>query len=163
MSASARMILESLAVRRWCVDAMVTFGQFVSVWTPVRAPVCALVSALVAMVFAMVPVHADGGPAPSKERASIKVTAQRALQLIQPGRPMQNGYIESFNGKFRDECLNGHWFQMLARARSEIAIWRKDYNEVRPNSSLGQIPPAEFAQRHRSRNQPPPSSGNEIK
>ncbi|MBB2777196.1 UNVERIFIED_ORG: hypothetical protein HNP28_002519 [Comamonas terrigena] len=46
--------------------------------------------------------------------------------LIQPGRPMQNGYIESFNGKFRDECLNEHWFQTLMQARSEIATWRTD-------------------------------------
>ena len=83
--------------------------------------------------------------------------------LIQPGRPMQNGYIESFNGKLRDECLNEHWFQTLSQARSEIAIWRQDYNEVRPHSSLGRIPPAEFAQRHRTKNQPPPASSNEIK
>jgi putative transposase len=83
--------------------------------------------------------------------------------LIQPGRPMQNGYIESFNGKFRDECLNEHWFETLPQARSEIAIWRQDYNEVRPHSSLGRIPPAEFAQRHRTKNQPPPASSNEIK
>ncbi|ALV07316.1 transposase [Roseateles depolymerans] len=83
--------------------------------------------------------------------------------LIQPGRPMQNGYIESFNGKFRDECLNEHWFQTLPQARSEIASWRQDYNEVRPHSSLGRIPPAEFAQRHRTKNQPSPASSNEIK
>jgi len=83
--------------------------------------------------------------------------------LIQPGRPMQNGYIESFNGKFRDECLNEHWFETLQQARTEIAIWRQDYNEVRPHSSLGRIPPAEFAQRHRTKNQPPPATGKEIK
>ncbi|XHS79314.1 IS3 family transposase [Burkholderiaceae bacterium UC74_6] len=83
--------------------------------------------------------------------------------LIQPGRPMQNGYIESFNGKFRDECLNEHWFQTLQQARSEIAIWRQDYNEVRPHSSLGRIPPAEFAQRQRNKNQSPPATTNEIK
>ncbi len=70
--------------------------------------------------------------------------------LIQPGRPMQNGYIESFNGKFRDECLNEQWFETLAQAREEIAHWRQDYNEVRPHSSLGRIPPAAFAQKHRS-------------
>ena len=52
--------------------------------------------------------------------------------LIEPGRPMQNGYIESFNGKFRDECLNEHWFTSLAQAREVIAEWRRDYNEVRP-------------------------------
>jgi transposase InsO family protein len=69
--------------------------------------------------------------------------------LIQPGRPMQNGYIESFNGKFRDECLNEQWFQSLPQARDCIAEWRKDYNEVRPHSSLGRIPPAQFAQQQR--------------
>ena len=71
--------------------------------------------------------------------------------LIQPGRPMQNGYIESFNGKFRYECLNEHWFQTLVQARQAIAAWRSDYNEVRPHSSIGRVPPARFAQLHRRR------------
>ncbi len=71
--------------------------------------------------------------------------------LIEPGRPMQNSYIESFNGKFRDECLNDHWFETLHQARSTIAIWRQDYNEVRPHSSVGRIPPAHFAELHRQR------------
>lgn len=70
--------------------------------------------------------------------------------LIQPGKPMQNGYIESFSGKFRDECLNEQWFETLSQAREEIAIWRQDYNEVRQHSSLGRIPPAAFSQKHRS-------------
>jgi putative transposase len=69
--------------------------------------------------------------------------------LIEPGRPMQNGYIESFNGKFRDECLNEHWFETLAQARSAIAIWRQDFNEVRPHSSCRRMPPAQFAALHR--------------
>ena len=60
---------------------------------------------------------------------------------------MQNGYIESFNGKLRDECLNEQWFQTLQQARFAIAVWRRDYNEVRPHSSLGRIPPAQFAPR----------------
>ena len=71
--------------------------------------------------------------------------------LIEPGRPMQNGYIESFNGKFRDELLNEHWFETLHQARSAMAAWRKDYNEVRPHSSVGRIPPARFAEQHRQR------------
>ena len=71
--------------------------------------------------------------------------------LIEPGRPMQNGYIESFNGKFRDECLNEHWFTSLAPAREVIGEWRRDYNEVRPHSSCGRIPPAQFAANHRSK------------
>ena len=61
------------------------------------------------------------------------------------------GYIESFNGKFRDECLNEQWFESLSQARECIAHWRRDYNEVRPHSSLGRIPPARFAQQHRQR------------
>ena len=69
--------------------------------------------------------------------------------LIEPGRPMQNGYIESFNGKFRDECLNEHWFETLPQARAAIAIWRQDYNEVRPHSSCRRMPPARFAALHR--------------
>ena len=71
--------------------------------------------------------------------------------LIQPGRPMQNGYIESFNGKFRDECLNEHWFDSLPQARHAIAVWRQDYNEVRPHSSCSRMPPAKFAALHRQR------------
>ena len=71
--------------------------------------------------------------------------------LIDPGRPMQNAYIESFNGKFRDECLNDHWFTTLPQARAAIAAWRIDYNEVRPHGSCGRMPPAEFAASHRLR------------
>ena len=109
-------------------------------------------------------VRTDNGPEFTC-RAFISWAQSHGVQhiLIQPGRPMQNGYIESFNGKFRDECLNEHWFQTLQQARAEITSWRQDYNEVRPHSSLGRIPPAEFAQRHRTKNQPPPASSNEIK
>ena len=71
--------------------------------------------------------------------------------LIEPGRPMQNGYIESFNGKFRDECLNEQWFETLQQARSAIKAWRQDYNEVRPHSSCQRMPPAKFAELHRQR------------
>jgi len=108
-------------------------------------------------------VRTDNGPEFTC-RAFISWAQAHGVEhiLIQPGRPMQNGYIESFNGKFRDECLNEHWFQTLHQARSEIALWRKDYNEVRPHSSLGRIPPAEFALRHRSKNKPPPATSNEI-
>jgi putative transposase len=71
--------------------------------------------------------------------------------LIQPGRPMQNGYIESFNGKFRDEHLNESWFETLQQARNAASIWKQDYNQVRPHSSVGRIPPAEFAHLLRQR------------
>ena len=69
--------------------------------------------------------------------------------LIQPGKPTQNAYIESFNGKFRDECLNEQWFETLSQARKAIADWRRDYNEIRPHSSCGRIPPAIYAQKLR--------------
>ncbi len=72
------------------------------------------------------------------------------LKLIQPGKPMQNAYIESFNGRFRDECLNEHWFSSLAEARVLVAAWRRDYNESRPHSALDYQTPAEFAARFRN-------------
>lgn len=72
------------------------------------------------------------------------------LKLIQPGKPTQNAFIESFNGKFRDECLNEHWFTSLGQARAIVAAWRRDYNECRPHSSLGDLTPAEFAARCRA-------------
>jgi putative transposase len=70
-----------------------------------------------------------------------------ALDFIRRGKPMENGYVESFNGKFRDECLNSHWFMSMEDARYIIEGWRVDYNEARPHSSLGQLTPADFARR----------------
>ena len=67
------------------------------------------------------------------------------LDFIDPGKPVQNAFIESFNGKFRDECLNGHWFLTLEEAKITIENWRIDYNEVRPHSSLDNLTPAEYA------------------
>ena len=109
-------------------------------------------------------MRTDNGPE-FTSRAFIAWAQSHGVRhiLIQPGRPLQNGYIESFNGKFRDECLNEHWFETLVQARSTIASWRQDYNQVRPHSSLRRIPPAEFAQRHRIINQRPPASSKEIK
>jgi putative transposase len=77
---------------------------------------------------------------------------------VQPGKPTQNAFIESFNGKFRDECLNEHWFKSLAHAREIINTWRKDYNEVRPHSSLG-MTPSEFAAKHRAAIRSPETGG----
>ena len=74
---------------------------------------------------------------------------QVKLKLIQPGKPTQNAYIESFNGKFRDECLHEHWFQSVAHARAIIRAWRTDYNEYQPHSMLGYRTPAEAAELHR--------------
>lgn len=67
------------------------------------------------------------------------------LHFIQPGKPTQNAFVESFNGKFRDYCLNLHWFASLYDARTTISQWRDHYNTVRPHRSLGQKPPAVFA------------------
>lgn len=64
---------------------------------------------------------------------------------IAPGKPMQNGFVESFNGSFRDECLNEILFSSLAHARAEIQAWKEDYNSNRPHSSLGNSTPSEFA------------------
>ena len=76
---------------------------------------------------------------------------ERGVQLsfIRPGKPNENPYIESFNGKFRDECLNEHWFITMAQARRTIEAWRIEYNTERPHSSLGDLTPEEFATRHR--------------
>jgi putative transposase len=65
---------------------------------------------------------------------------------IAPGKPQQNGFIESFNGRFRDECLNEHLFRNLVHARAVIEAWRADYNAVRPHTSLGGMTPQAFAQ-----------------
>lgn len=69
------------------------------------------------------------------------------LHFIQPGKPTQNAYIESFNGKFRDECLNEHVFASLHDAQQKIETWRQDYNVNRPHRSLNQLTPEEFAAR----------------
>jgi putative transposase len=67
------------------------------------------------------------------------------LRFIRPGKPVENAFVESFNGKFRDECLNEHWFQSIAEAKQIIEAWRSDYNTVRPHRSLGQLTPAAYA------------------
>lgn len=63
------------------------------------------------------------------------------LRLIEPGKPNQNAYVESFNGRLRDECLNEHWFTSLAHARTVIETWRREYNDERPKRSLGRADP----------------------
>ena len=69
------------------------------------------------------------------------------LRLIEPGKPNQNAYIESFNGRFRDECLNEHWFTSLAHTQVLIETWRREYNEERPKQGLGGLTPAQYAKR----------------
>lgn len=65
--------------------------------------------------------------------------------FIAPGKPVQNGLCESFNGSFRNECLNASWFRSVAQARREIESWRRDYNEARPHSGIGDQTPTEYA------------------
>ena len=67
------------------------------------------------------------------------------LRFIEPGRPIQHAFIESFNGRLRDECLNEHWFLTLVHAREIIDEWRIDYNQRRPHSALGNLTPLEFS------------------
>ena len=89
----------------------------------------------------------DNGPELTSK--AMEAWAQRSgvrLHFITPGKPTENGYIESFNGKFRDECLNRHLFLDLADARGTIEDWRAGYNRDRPHSSLGYLTPLEFKQ-----------------
>jgi transposase InsO family protein len=67
------------------------------------------------------------------------------LRLIEPGKPNQNAYVESFNGRLRDECLNEHWFTSVLQARTVIEIWRREFNEERPKKALGGMTPAGYA------------------
>ena len=67
--------------------------------------------------------------------------------FLQPGKPTQNAFVESLNGKFRNECLNQHWFRSLEEARWEIELWQKHDNQVRPHSSLDHLPLVEYAKR----------------
>lgn len=80
-------------------------------------------------------------------RAMLNWAHERGVKLflIEPGKPNQNAYIESFNGRFRDECLNENWFTSLAHARVVIETWRKEYNEERPKKALGGLTPAAYA------------------
>ena len=80
-------------------------------------------------------------------RAMLTWAHARGVQLflIEPGKPNQNAYIESFNGRFRDECLNEHWFTSLRHAQVVIEGWRREYNEERPKKSLGGLTPAAYA------------------
>jgi putative transposase len=88
----------------------------------------------------------DNGPE-FRGRALAAWSEERGVRLefIQPGKPVQNAFVESFNGRLRDECLNANWFTSLSDARRKIETWRRDYNEQRPHSSLAYLPPAEFA------------------
>jgi putative transposase len=90
-------------------------------------------------------LRSDNGPE-FVARALLKWMADQGIEtaLIDPGKPWQNGVAESFNGKFRDECLGLEWFLSRAQAKVVIEAWRRHYNEIRPHSSLGYLTPAEF-------------------
>jgi putative transposase len=92
-------------------------------------------------------IRCDNGPELTS-RHFLGWCEERQIQVIhiQPGKPTQNGHVESFNGRFRDECLNATWFRNLADARHKIARWKDDYNGERPHSSLGYRTPNEFAE-----------------
>jgi len=91
-------------------------------------------------------LRCDNGPE-FTSRYFIAWCAEKKIALIhiQPGRPMQNGHVESFNGRLRDECLNANWFLNLADARHKVEAWRRDYNAERPHSSLAYRTPEEYA------------------
>jgi len=82
-------------------------------------------------------------------------TGRLEWHYIEPGKPVQNAFVESFNSKLRDECLNEHVFLTLAEARETIEEWRLDYNHCRPHSSLGALTPVEFAALKEQETQPP--------
>lgn len=89
----------------------------------------------------------DNGPELSGQALDVWAYEHHVeLDFIQPGKPMQNGELESFNGKFRDECLNVHWFGSLADARQIIEDWRESYNTERPHSALGGRTPTQHAE-----------------
>src|SRR3984893_10929012 len=90
-------------------------------------------------------LRSDNGPEfVSKALLSWIVAQGIGTALIEPGKPWQNGVAESFNGKFRDECLSLEWFRSRAEAKVLIEEWRRHFNEVRPHSSLGYLKPNEF-------------------
>ncbi len=91
-------------------------------------------------------IRCDNGPELTS-RHFLAWCIDRKIELvhIQPGRPMQNGRVESFNGRLREECLNVSWFGNMFEARGKIAAWRREYNQERPHSSLGYRTPEEFA------------------
>jgi putative transposase len=91
-------------------------------------------------------IHVDHGPEFICRSVRSWCEGHRVLlRYTEPGRPMQNGHIESFNGRFRDECLNANWFLNLGKARTQIQAWRTDYNQARPHSALAYQTPDEFA------------------
>jgi putative transposase len=94
-------------------------------------------------------LRSDNGPE-FVSKALLKWAARESLELalIEPGKPWQKGLNESFNGKFRDECLSMEWFRCRAEARVVIEEWRRHYNSVRPHSSLNNMTPEHFCRQY---------------
>ena len=93
-------------------------------------------------LFAVISLTLPAAPPPDIEKRIDAVH-------IQPGKPTQNAYIESFNGRLRDECLNTTIFHSVPDATAKLEAWRQDYNQGRPHSSLGNLTPVEYATRHK--------------
>jgi putative transposase len=92
-------------------------------------------------------IRVDNGPEFISRALDTWATARGiTLDFTRPGKPTDNGHIESFNGKFRDECLNQHWFLSLDDARRLIEAWRVDYTAIRPHSALGNLTPEAYCQ-----------------
>jgi putative transposase len=87
----------------------------------------------------------NGSEFPGRALEAWAMTNDVQLSFIRPGRPVENGFIESFNGRLRDECLNVEWFSSLDDARQKLAKFRAHYNHHRPHSSLAERTPAAFA------------------
>ena len=124
-------------------------GLAIEVDGRIRSPhVIEVLSRLIAERGAPLYLRSDNGPE-FVSRALLKWIVDQGIDtaLIDPGKPWQNGVTESFNGKFRDECLSLEWFRSRAEAKVVIETWRQHYNEVRPHSSLGYLTPAEFVVR----------------
>jgi putative transposase len=117
-----------------------------------------VLEAIIAELGQPLAIRCDNGPEfTSRHFLAWCIEKQIELVHIQPGKPQQNGYVESFHGKLRDECLNVSWFENLWDARRKIAAWRVEYNEERPHSALGYQTPAAFAR------QLLPSSGSALR
>jgi putative transposase len=130
-------------------DEFTKEGLAIEVDGRIRSPrVIEVLSRLVSARGAPMFLRSDNGPEfVSKALLSWIVAQGIGTALIEPGKPWQNGVVESFNGKFRDECLSLEWFRSRAEAKVIIEAWRQHYNEVRPHSSLDYLTPNEFVER----------------
>jgi putative transposase len=128
------------------VDEWTRESLAIDVGTGIRAArVIEVLARLVSLRGAPRFLRCDNGPE-FVSRALLRWMASEGIEtaFIDPGKPWQNGTNESFNGRFRDECLSMEWFRSLTEARAVIETWRRHYNETRPHSSLGGMTPAEF-------------------